>query len=466
MNDEPPDWVSAAPPTSDHGGGRAPNRGNFKSRDGDGGSKKMTADEITAEARVFHQWLEHRDTRGELAKVLPDYVDIETFIANAKAAVLNNPELLKPELRSSLLLAVSKAAVMGLRPDGKEGALVPRWDRQRGYQVVWQPMVWGIVALGRRTGAIKSIRAVIVFKGENFEVDEVEGTLAHRRDSYSRQLVDEAYAALRGADGGAQPNKFLERIDSAYCVIDAPDGTRTMRWMPGARILLVRASSKAQYGPWSGPFVDEMVLKTIILWTSKWLDLDVSNPATQRFRSALETDMDADFDAIEAPVHASAPPALAAPGTKLDGFESLFRPAPEKETVEVAGNASHGAAAQGSTPRSGEQTRREPVEASQVPPADAAGDKGGGDGGSPPPDVLGELRGKRWPDVRAWALNVRLRIEQLSTEAEVEAFRADPEFDALYQKAVTNPKAVRIAEEIGDALDDRITYLRQMPPRA
>ena len=288
----PTDWgdVPTADP-NDYGPGVAAKRGgggNYQSNR----RPKIDPAEVPALAAEFYAWLHDRDTHAQLKAVLPDHIDLGVFIETAKAAVLNKPELLRDDLRPSLLLAVSQAAGMGLLPNGKQGALLVRWDRESGERVVWQVMVWGLVKLGRETGAIKNIRTVIVFRGEHVEVDEVANTIAHRRGPEELMIVEEAYGSMIGGktDKGQQiylPDQFLDRITMAYCIITAADGAQIMRWMTGARIKMVRNSSPAKWGPWAGAFMDEMVAKTIMLWTTKLIDLDTTSAPARRFQAAL-----------------------------------------------------------------------------------------------------------------------------------------------------------------------------------
>jgi len=328
-----PAWLDDGPPPDMHNGPPARRDG---SRSGYQRRQEPEFD-VGVAAQDFYAWLDDRATRAAFKTMLPDTIDLDVFIATAKTAVLNNSKLLAPNLRESLLIAVQRAAAQGLPPDGKHGALVPRYDTEaRQYRVAWQPMVWGIVKLGRQTGAIKSIRAVIVFAGERFEIEAGdEDRYSHRVD---RAIVEEAYAALNGGRDQhgnviVRPDEFMRRIDCAYCIITGTDGTVTKRWMTRSRIMMVRNSSKAAKGPWASAFIDEMVAKTVILFTTKHVDLDVNNPATQRFRLALETDMAADFDAITA---APDVPSLPAPGTRLDMFEEMLGRAAQREPVHTA----------------------------------------------------------------------------------------------------------------------------------
>ena len=330
MSDGPPNWDDIPP--ADYGqpsGGGGGNRGGKKPR-----PPAMTAQEMATASGDFYAWLGTAATQAQLKVVLPDHVDLPLFIATAKTAVLTKPQLLRENMRPSLLVAIMKAASQGLLPDGKQGALVPRYDNEAGgYIVAWQPMVQGIIKLGRETGAIKSIRAMIVFRGENFHVlGGEEDRIQHEIDI---DIVDEAYAALNGGRDNhgnpiARPAEFFARVRAAYCFITGVDGTVTRRYMPHQRLVSLWESSKAANGPWNSRWIDEMILKGMILFTAKWLNLDGESVQAKRFQAALMTDMEIDFDRQGQPQQIAAPAdrvpqaALPAPADKLGSLEDAI----------------------------------------------------------------------------------------------------------------------------------------------
>lgn len=336
MSDGPPNWDDIPP--ADYGqpsGGGGGNRGGKKPR-----PPAMTAQEMATASGDFYAWLGTAATQAQLKVVLPDHVDLPLFIATAKTAVLTKPQLLRENMRPSLLVAIMKAASQGLLPDGKQGALVPRYDNEAGgYIVAWQPMVQGIIKLGRETGAIKSIRAMIVFRGENFHVlGGEEDRIQHEIDI---DIVDEAYAALNGGRDNhgnpiARPAEFFARVRAAYCFITGVDGTVTRRYMPHQRLVSLWESSKAANGPWNSRWIDEMILKGVILYTAKWINLDSESAPAKRFNAALMTDMEIDFDRqgqLTAPV-AQPQAALPAPGDKLSTLEDAIMGRVTNKTVK------------------------------------------------------------------------------------------------------------------------------------
>ena len=336
VDDGPPEWFDQAPPLSAPGNAAA--KAGQPQRQNGNGKPRQAPSATVEEVGDFYAWLDNPRTALELRKIIPSYLDVDLFLATCKDAALSNPRLLAPPLRPSLLRAVARAARQGLRPDGREGALVPRYSmEERAYTVSFQAMVWGLTKLGRLTGAIKTIRPIIVFEGETFEMEEGdEPRWIHKVD---RKIVDQAYQSLYGGmTAGDHPRlvvnaeDFFKQVSCAYCIITGADGTVTKRWMSARRIDLIR-KQQGKNTPWYGPFVDEMIIKTVILYTAKHLDLDVGNPATKAFREALLDDIGTDdFDRLAPPE----PTRQTAIGheTKLHAFETQFMK--PKETADLA----------------------------------------------------------------------------------------------------------------------------------
>ena len=87
---------------------------------------------------------------------LPKHVPVERFVRTTLTAIQTNPQLLQAD-RRTLFAAATRAAQMGLLPDGREGAIVTFKD-----QAQWMPMVAGIMKLVRNSGEIStwSVQAV------------------------------------------------------------------------------------------------------------------------------------------------------------------------------------------------------------------------------------------------------------------------------------------------------------------
>ncbi len=293
----------SAPPPPDDGRAARSNRPT-----GDGwASEHRTPNAVQAEVAAFMRSLD--DERKALREQLPSDVDMETFVNAAKIAVTLNTDLLMPNYRMSLFIALQKAARQGLMPDGKQGALIVRYDSQlKRNAVCWQPMVWGMAMLGRRTGDIRTFTAQIVYQNEPFRI------LQGDEDRYEHERIPECEA--RG----------LAAAIGAYAIITGRDGAKTRRWMGAARIRTVKASSKAANGPWNGPFEDEMWIKTILLFTMKWVNTDkatnVFKEAVGDLQDSLEVDLDAAGMERRGPVIDSTGAPSAPRGSRLDQIET------------------------------------------------------------------------------------------------------------------------------------------------
>lgn len=251
-----------------------------------------------------------RQSEAVIRARLPKHIDFEAFSLVAHVAVQRQPKLLISN-RERLFLAFQDCAASGLMPDGKEGAIVLRWDNEsRSEAAVWQPMVGGILKLARQAN-IKSFTAQIVFKGEPFRI--VLGD-------------DERYEHERKIECWSSD---IEDMVLAYGIAVLSDGTVIRRHMPKSKILAVRqAVAFKQDGspkriPWNGPHWDEMVVKTMLRFLSKWLPLSSSDEREKRLLDALDADPDtmAYDPSHEAPKSTTAQ--LSAP-SKLDGLEAAL----------------------------------------------------------------------------------------------------------------------------------------------
>lgn len=446
MSDDVPAHVANGPPAN--GTVRNQQRANAKPQNSR--PPAMTADQLRGLVKEFSDWLASAECQAELKKVLPATIKIENFIMAAQTAVLKNPKLLRPDLRPSLMIAIMAAADVGLVPDGKEGALIIRkvWDadaQQSLEQVFWQAMIWGIVKLGRETGAIKAIRANIVFHGEHFRVIQGEQDIIEHE--VNPTYVENAHRALAsGVDNYgnllANVDGFMSKVSAAYCIIDDAKGNRTRRWMTGARIVSLMGMSKAKTGPWNSRFVDEMILKAVMLYTTKWIDLDLTSGPARRFQAALLADLEIDFneEGAERSTHRSEPPRLEAPGMVLDAFEKLHTPQKETVTTETE---------QSQAPRESQQQGQaeQPPADRKEPPETKAADVSPRAPDAPPTREVADL----------WLESVTKKIETRITVAEIEALETQADFTRRY--AVVKIHHPEVAREVDLRLSSRKLHL-------
>lgn len=195
------------------------------------------------------------------AEALPSHITPEQFKAVLIRAAMADPKLLTAD-RVSFFEAALAAAIDGLMPDKKEGAMViyrskiREGNKANGKEiwidkVQWMPMIRGIFTKVYNTGLVKSATVGIVYGGDQFRAwtdDEGEHLFHEEADEQDRNIIRRVYAQVVMKAGG--------------CFVD------TMRTVD---IEKVRRSSKS---PDSGPWKDwweEMAFKTVFRHLSKRL---------------------------------------------------------------------------------------------------------------------------------------------------------------------------------------------------
>lgn len=260
--------------------------------------------------------------------ILPSDVDWEDFRNAFLIAVQRNPRLLEAD-RTSLFLELQRAAGDGLKPDGREGALVifgddsedengnPIASSAKGKKkVVWMPMVWGMTKLVRNTGNVCGIRVKLIYRGERVVVSDEDG-----RESYKHERVLEF---------GAQIDDAPANVIGGYAVVNYKDGTWEAEFMTRAQIDRVKAVSRAKKGPWA-PWYDEMAKKTILRRLIKRLE---RSRELVRLDKTLEADTTLDAEDIPAienakTAHAQITQEFTAPQPDLSRrAESVVAPTP------------------------------------------------------------------------------------------------------------------------------------------
>ena len=246
-------------------------------------------------------------------KVLPSHISFEQFERVVMMAVQKDPKLLQTDQRT-LLLECQKAAADGLKPDGREGVLVRRWNKDLGCEAAtWQPMVAGLMKLARNSGEIVSINAHIVYKGEKFSVilgDEER--IEHERDM---ALVDTAPPI------------------AVYAVVKLKSGELVREVLTAGQVEKIRDVNKYwAKGPWGGPFKEEMWKKSAIRRVYKRLPSSTDRETEARLQSAVERVDDVIDHQTDEPIDLTAPPR---PTSKLDALEHSATEAVDEETGEI-----------------------------------------------------------------------------------------------------------------------------------
>lgn len=198
---------------------------------------------------VRHQLM---NMENQFKMALPPNIDPQRFIRVVLTALQRNADLLGAD-RKSFWNACMSAAADGLLPDNREAALVIY--KVKGNPVVqYLPMVTGILKKVRNSGELATITSHIIFEKDQFKywVDSEGEHLEHTPELFGD----------RGASMGA------------YAIAKTKDGAFYIEIMSEDQIKAVRDVSRAKdFGPWSGPFKDEMKRKTVIRRLAKRLPM-------------------------------------------------------------------------------------------------------------------------------------------------------------------------------------------------
>lgn len=231
--------------------------------------------------------------KGDLAATISPDVDIDYFIAAVTTALTLNPDIVNKCTPDSIKNACIKAAYDGLRPDGKEGALIAYGD-----VATWMPMVYGVRKKAKKHDGI-IITAEVVYKNDKFLVlkgddDRIEHEPAPM--DVDPGAVIASYAIFK-KDGEVLHRETMRRMD-----IDA-----------------VRNASKSKNSPaWSNWF-GEMAKKAAVNRGAK------SVPMSDAVRRVIERDNDLyDLNQIPGPARSDIAdrftPRLE--GSRGDGFNA------------------------------------------------------------------------------------------------------------------------------------------------
>ncbi len=205
----------------------------------------------------------------DIARALPKHLDPDRMARIATTAIRLNPKLGECA-PVSFLGCLLISAQLGLEPNtpAGEGYLIPR--RIHGQmECTWLTGYRGWMKLARQSGAVKSIWAEVVYRGDVFEYEKGEyPKLSHRPGDHDEDPDD---------------------ITHAYAVADLGRDTRLSVVLTRRKINKAMAASQSgSKGPW-GKHFDEMAKKTAIHRLSKLL------PTSAELNTALGLD-----DAIEA----------------------------------------------------------------------------------------------------------------------------------------------------------------------
>lgn len=176
--------------------------------------------------------------QSELLKVLPENVKVEKFERMTLTALQKNPLILNCD-RKSLFQALTFCAQDGLVPDGKEAVLT-----KYGNQVVYLPMIGGILKKIKESNEIKHITSHLVCEKDEFEfwIDDDGEHLRHKPNLQEESPFQYVYATAKTIH------------DEIFIEV-----------MTRKEIFQVKALSKGSSpsSPWNAWF-DQMAKKTVI----------------------------------------------------------------------------------------------------------------------------------------------------------------------------------------------------------
>lgn len=273
-------------------------------------TRAMVPAETAAAGKALQVAVEER--RPQLAALLGVELDsergkaiVDRFVTVALHAATSRPDLLGAT-RESLVESIRDAAMLGLEPVGATGdgsIVVYREKRGNDWVAVarFQPMYRGLLKLARRSDAVASIDAHVVYGGDKIEID-------------------------LGSNPSVRHEPALEdrgRPIGVYAVAELSNGRRYVDWLTYADVEMVRKTSRAaDKGPWVD-FWPEMARKTALRRLMKRLPLETLAEHAMRLESEAE--------------ERAVPPAIEAPGPMS---EARARLRARFETPEAGENGS------------------------------------------------------------------------------------------------------------------------------
>jgi recombination protein RecT len=220
--------------------------------------------------------------KPQVALALPRHLDADRLLRVAMTAIMRTPKLLECD-QQSLLGAIMQAAQLGLEPDGVLGHayLVPFKGKVTliaGYK--------GLIDLARRSGAVVSIQAHVVYEADEFDYSYgLQDCLRHKPALRDRGRPIAAYAAAVLKDGG---HAFeVMSVEDVNAIRDNSQGYKAAK----------------QYGgdsPWDSNW-DEMARKTAVRRLAKYLPISVEFQRAAAHGELFDAGVHPDMDLIDAP---------------------------------------------------------------------------------------------------------------------------------------------------------------------
>lgn len=179
--------------------------------------------------------------RDQLAAYLPDNVKPENFMALARRAITEQPELAQCS-SVSVLRALSRCASSGLALDGQFSTLTVRKSKNGPPTASWDPTYRGMITLALSSGFVTDVQSFVVKAEDEFRVEQ--GT---------EPKIHHIPALLRGG-----------RVVAAYAWARLRSGQLVVEILGADDIAAIKAKSPAgDRGPW-GHWGDQMARKSAV----------------------------------------------------------------------------------------------------------------------------------------------------------------------------------------------------------
>ena len=193
---------------------------------------------------------------AQLKSALPKYYSADQFAVVVRTQINRNPKLGECDA-TSLIACMLQAAQMGIVPNGRDGHLIPRWNKKanegRGaMECTFIADYKGMVGLVRKHETVSDIYAEPVHEHDLFRITK----------GLHRDIVHEV-------DIRQDRGEFI----GVYAVIANKDGSASWDFMSKSEIEAIRARSQSpNFGPWATDYI-EMAKKTVLRRLLKLADI-------------------------------------------------------------------------------------------------------------------------------------------------------------------------------------------------
>jgi recombination protein RecT len=167
--------------------------------------------------------------------------------------------------RASLANAIINVAAIGisLNPALKHAYLVPRKPKQGALTAICLDISYmGLMHLAQQTGSILWGQAKLVYSTDTYKNTGIDSAPSHETNPF-------------------MPSKERGPVIGAYCTVKTADGSYLTEEMNIDELNKIKASSKAQNGPWK-TWPEEMMRKSVVKRASKYW------PKVERLSKAIE----------------------------------------------------------------------------------------------------------------------------------------------------------------------------------